>query len=91
MRFTLNEKRRAILKELGYQDEDMKQIENVIKVCNTKYKMNGKPISRDEVIAILGERSYLAGIGRSAFHYTSVQVSPDKSQCIFFDSEKYFK
>ncbi len=94
----LDKNDRELLKEMGCSEEDFKQIEEVSSARNTTYELideksnQAKEIIRAEAIRLLGRRQYLAGLSRSAFHWSAVQDVPDGSgRVIYFDSSKYFK
>ena len=69
-------------------ESDLGQIEEAAR--RTAYEYDGKRISRGEAISLLGRRSYLAGISRSAFHHTSVQLTPEEKP-VYFDSSRLFE
>lgn len=79
---------KALLLDMGYQESDFGQIEEATR--RTDYEYDGKQISREEAITLLGRRSYLAGIARSAFHWSSTQPTPEEKP-IDFDSSRLFK
>lgn len=83
MKLTRSDKQ--LLKEWGFLDEDMRQIEMAMNERITTYELNNNQISRDKVIEILGKEQYLSGISRSAFHWSAMRES------IYFDSSKLFK
>lgn len=51
---------------------------------------NGIRISADSARKILGDRPFLSGISRSAFHWSAVRQKDDGT-IIYFDSTPYFK
>lgn len=57
----------------------------------TKHESQTKKISHKEARKILGNTTYLSGITRSAFHWTSARESDDGRYCVFFDSSALFK
>ena len=66
-----------MLKEYGYEEEDFAQIQRALDKRNTKYTTyadDGKPITREEAIKLLGRENFLSGLARSCFHYTAVRV-----------------
>lgn len=89
----LNKKQREIVLDLGYAMGDIPQIEKAI--GKTVYFVSDfgeaeQKITKDKAIELLGIRSFLAGIGRSAFHWTSCQEY--KENCVvYFDSSRFFK
>lgn len=88
----LTEKDIAILKEMGFPDEDMGQIgEAMTKTIYTLRTKDGeeKRISRAKAREILGDREYLSGIGRSAFHWNCARGKEDSR--VSFDSSRLFK
>lgn len=86
----LSNEERTHLHELGYSDTDVKQIEEVMQVRYTTYTLGSKTISRDRAIELLGRKTYLSGIVRSAFHWSAVRIT-ESGENIYFDSSKYFK
>lgn len=77
------------LLSIGYLEEDLSQIEEAIR--KTTYETEeGIKISHKKARQILGTERFLSGIGRSAFHFTSVRDSEDGTK-IYFDSSKLFK
>ncbi len=86
----LTEKDKELLSSWGHTEQDFQQIEEAMYSRNTKYDLNGKPIGRDEAIRLLGRRAYLAGLSRSAFHWSASQMTDD-GQEIGFDSSHLFR
>jgi protein associated with RNAse G/E len=82
----LTDKDKSFLKECGYLDEDMNQIERALK--KTIYELD-KKISINEALKILGRKEFLTGISRSAFHYSAVRTKNEK--VIYFNSIKLFE
>ena len=77
-------KEEKFLKELGYLEEDFKQIKEAKK--NTIYtNTQGERLTQKQVLKILGLEGYLIGLSRSAFHWTSSKDG------VYFDSSKMFK
>lgn len=81
---------KKMLLEWGNTERDFRQIGEAFKKSNTKYTLDSKPITREKAVSLLGQRQYLAGIARSAFHYTAVQVTPS-GQIVDFDSSRMFR
>lgn len=82
-----------IVNELGYEMKDIPQIKAALK--KTKFtqctpKDNGVIISADSARKILGDRPFLSGISRSAFHWSAVRQKDDGT-IVYFDSNPYFK
>jgi hypothetical protein len=86
MKLTSEDKK--ILKENGYLDKDMHQIEEA--TARTVYEMNDKEISQKKALEVLGREEYLSGISRSAFHWSAVR-SNSNGETVYFDSSKLFK
>lgn len=81
---------KELLVSLGYPEDDFEQIEAATVV--TTYKLNHKEkITRDKAIELLGRRTYLSGISRSAFHFTSCRQVEGTGDVVAFDSSKLFK
>ena len=72
-------------------EEDKEQIKRALK-C-TKYELccdyTTTPISRKEVIDILGEEMFVSGLERSAFHWTAARTNKNKT--VLFDSSSLFE
>lgn len=95
MRLTNDDK--FLLKDWGFPEEDFDQIETAFMKKYTTYKLlkggeneKEETISREKALEILGREQYLSGIGRSAFHWTSVREN-DEGKCVYFNSSKLFK
>lgn len=81
---------KEMLLKWGHPECDFPQIEEAFKKSMTKYELGNKPISREKALSLLGQEKYLAGIARSAFHYTAAQLTPD-GQEVGFDSSNLFQ
>ena len=88
MKLTADDKK--MLLEWGHPESDFQQIEKAFQKSKTKYMLGSMPISREEAISLLGQKQYLSGIARSAFHYTAVGETPD-GQIVYFDSSNLFR
>lgn len=88
MRLTNDDK--DILRRFGHEDKDFAQIERAMEKRYTTYRLNVTPVTREDAILLLGRIRYLAGIARSAFHYTACQECPGLG-FMYFDSRKLFK
>lgn len=93
MKLTAEDK--ELLSDWGFPEDDFEQIEEAMKKKYTKYALliNDKadqPITREEAIQLLGRESYLSGITRSAFHWSSVR-SNGKGKSVYFKSHDLFK
>ena len=89
--FRLSDEEREYLRSIGYPEKDFGQIQ-VAANRSRFFDENLKQISANKASAILGRYRFLAGIGRSAFHWTACQVaSSDESTVVHFDSSALFK
>ena len=77
--------------------EDFQQIEEVAQTKYTRFTLyengseRGKRISREETIRLLGRRTWLSGLSRSAFHYSVCRNIEGGQSFILFDSSRFFK
>lgn len=78
------------LRDMGHDDKDFPQIEKAMYKCYTIYGLGKETISREQAIALLGRKTYLSGISRSAFHYTAARKTDD-GRTVYFDSSKLFR
>lgn len=82
----------SILKQFGYEDKDMYQIDNAI--SNTIYILcstfDDQEISAETARKLLNSEDFLSAIGRSAFHWSACR-SLNKCREIYFDSSKMFR
>jgi hypothetical protein len=92
---TLTDEDVAHLTQLGYPEKEIKQIARAARKAITTYRLFAgdftRRISREEAIEILGRKTWLSGLCRSAFHYTSVRENDDNSKTVHFDSSRLFK
>lgn len=79
-----------VLKRYGNSEDDIRQIKEAAKAKYTVYKMNGKRITAEQAIAVLGRREYLSGLSRSAFHYTCAREGLH-GEIVDFDSSALFR
>lgn len=92
----ITDKDRQYLFEHGYTSSDIGQLEEAARIKNTKYYFTNPitntktKISRKEALRILGRKAWLSGLGRSAFHYTSVREGVYKKGNVYFDSFDLF-
>lgn len=86
MKLTSEDK--VLLLEMGHPESDFGQIEEA--TCKTVYEYCGRRIGQKRALELLGRKSYLAGIGRSAFHFSAVQLTPQDVP-VYFDSHRLFK
>ena len=78
------------LLSMGHKECDMPQIEAALHASRTTYSLDGEPITRAQALHLLGRESYLAGISRSAFHFTAAQTAGN-GKTVYFDSYKLFQ
>lgn len=86
MKFTDEDKK--MLLSLGYEPEDIPQIEDATVTVKLKTE-DGKKINVDTAIKILGRREFLSGISRSAYHFSASRVS-DSGKKVYFDNSRMF-
>lgn len=92
-----------ILKRWGYLDSDIPQIQEAIKVSTYElYKRLNpnafdedrsklvKKLTAKEAYRRLGGETFLSGIGRSAFHWSSARDCVNENYFVLFDSEALF-
>jgi len=84
----LEESDKKYLKEVGYIDKDMDQIERAVAV--TDFEVDGKPMDLVSVLRIMDRKDFLSGMGRSAFHWSAMRTAADGRE-VYFDSSKLFK
>lgn len=82
------------LKDWGENDEDITQIEEA--TSKTKFTLHDRVTGISEkigirkAIEILGRETFLSGIDRSAFHFTSYREDDTGRYGISFDSSRLF-
>lgn len=86
----LTEDDKQLLRSWNIEEREFAQIEEAFSVSKTKYSLNGKRISRQKAIELLGREGYLSGIARSAFHYTAARET-QTGDCVIFDSHDLFR
>lgn len=86
----LSKKDKAFLLGIGHTENDFTQIEAAMRHTNTCYELDGTQIGRAKAIKLLGREKYLAGISRSAFHWSAVQDTDD-GRTVYFDSYNLFR
>ncbi len=90
----MDDSSKAILKEMGYEEQHFSQIEEAIGV--TKYTLCTSDGSEEMNISakmakfLLGERDFFSGIARSAFHWSAVREVKDRLY-VYFDSSALFR
>lgn len=89
----LTKKDIAYLLSLGFEKEDISQIEEAI--GKTTYELTCgdivKKVGVKEAVSLLGREEFLSGISRSAFHFIAERPIKGESGSIYFDSSKLFK
>ena len=80
--FQLTNKDKKLLKEWGYSNEDMPQIEEVanVSIITFTYKANKSQehiITPQRAIRIIGRRKFLSGLSRAAFHWSAIRYVKD--------------
>lgn len=85
MKLTIEDKK--ILADMGVPNRDFPQIERAM--TKTDYKYRSRKISREKAIELLGRKSYLSGLSRSAFHWTAARETAT-GECVYFDSCRLF-
>lgn len=86
----LSREDQEILTDLGVSEKDYRQIEEASHARLTTYALDGKEITRDAAIRLLGRRDYLSGMARSAFHWSAARALTDGS-VVYFDSSNYLR
>ena len=83
--FALTEKDRDNLLNWGYAPSDLAQIEECAK--KSVYVLDMKEsIPLEKVLELLDRDTFLSGISRSAFHWTSTRETLDGTHSVFFES-----
>lgn len=92
----LTKVRKEILREMNVREGDFRQIERAMRVSTYKLyndehgNSGGEYVSAEEAVKLLGERTYLSGIARSAFHYDAWRLTQD-GRGMLIDSSELFK
>jgi hypothetical protein len=95
--FELTAKDKSLLKEWGYLDEDMAQIEEGANVGRITFTYKGRTyeheITPQRAIRIIGREQFLSGLSRSAFHWSAIRYrnDNDKNGYVYFDMHKLFE
>lgn len=84
-----------LLQSWGYSQEDIKQIKEARKflILTTQDNLHDDKeikISKDKAIELLGRETFLSGLARASFHWTSARRN-DKDEQVFFDCGRMFK
>ena len=91
----MTEERKQMFRDMGHEEGDMRQLSEALR--RTKYKVSNReddrttPISAVQALEILGEKKFLSGISRSAYHYTSARETEDGEFVVYFDSSMLFR
>ena len=91
----MTEERKKIFRDMGHEEGDMRQLSQALK--RTKYKVSSREegkttsISAVQALEILGEKKFLSGISRSAYHYTAARETEDGEFVVYFDSSMLFR
>ena len=89
----LTKKQKQIILDFGYQQEDLKYIEEALLFTDFELlieRQNDKKISLKKAKEILDETNFLSGIARSTFHYSAVREA-ENGHKIYFDSSRYYE
>lgn len=84
------------LKSWGFPERDFSQIQEAmgrktkLTLSHRWQEVPDRKISHKKARELLGDEKYLSGIGRSAFHWTSVR-DVDDQYFVYFDSSALFK
>lgn len=87
----LTKKQKELILQWGYKEKEFNQIERASE-CTRYTVVNRKEeydITREEVIKLLGEREFLSGLCRSAFHWSACRCV--NGHQIIFDSSRLFR
>lgn len=79
---------KKVLRDWGHSKKDIEQIE--VATSLTRYEYKGKLISDAKARRLLGDKEYLSGISRSAFHFSASRETPD-GETVSFDSSALFE
>ena len=84
-----------ILLSFGHPKEDLWQLKKAIReadltLTDKKYGKETK-INNEKAVEILGMKTFLSGISRSAFHATASRDSNDGKYNVSFDLHKWWK
>lgn len=91
----MTEERKQMFRDTGHEEGDMRQLSEALR--RTKYKVSNReddrttPISAVQALEILGEKKFLSGISRSAYHYTAARETEDGEFVVYFDSSMLFR
>ena len=83
-----NENDVKYLLSIGYANRDITQIKSVKRTVKLTDE-NGKNISQDKAVELIGREQFLSGLGRAAFHCSACREIDN--HLIYFDAYHYFK
>ena len=93
MSHKLSKSDKAVLQSIGYTKDDFPQIQRAL--SRTDFLLtdpNGrKTITAEEALVLLGQKSFLSGLGRSAFHRSASREMSDSTCVVSFDSSKLWR
>ena len=78
-KYTLTKEDRELLQSMGYSRNDVIQINYVVTRVEIRRVDGNTPqaISSEDAKALLGQKLFLSGLGRSSFHYTATRTTPE--------------
>lgn len=88
--FTLSPSDKLTLLSWGHSIEDFEQIEDATNVGKFRNATAKRNITWQTARKKLGEKIFLSGISRAAFHWDCSRNSEDESVCIEFNFRNYF-
>lgn len=93
MDFKLSNKAKKILLAWGHPEEELKQIEMACNVGRFSIKTNKRRehlCTWQRAKRVLGTETFLSGLSRAAFHWTSGRYSDNGYYYVSFDCSKLF-
>lgn len=88
--FALLDSDKERLYSMGYLDKDFPQIQLAANEVDLYF--DGKKISIDRCIEIIGRERFLSGIARAAFHWTAARSANDEgTDSVLFDGFAMWK
>lgn len=88
--FTLSPSDKLTLLSWGHPIEDFEQIEDATNTGKFRNATARRNITWQTARKKLGNRQFLSGISRAAFHCDCSRYTEDESTCIEFDFRNYF-
>lgn len=86
----LSSEQKKLILSFGYPKEDLNQIEKALKYTDFQQLPDDENITIEKAVEILGEKTFLSGMCRSAFHWSAVRES-EKGEKVYFNSSRLFK